>query len=264
MGENDVAKATRKPKIYRVTVVGEYFKTGSQSRDKELHPYREVVRMDEEHKRSGFLYVWKNLFAPQWMPPRYPGYEGLLTHNLESVVDESDPDAVPNDVRLMNLPQLIAFVQVNDLPVDIELYADEDALKQAVIDCLEDEESFVIGQEKRQTSRGHNVELKQSLADLNPGLQGGLLTKASEIGSEIDLDRVPDLDEVVIPNQRTLANPSTKPIEFNESDLKGSDEDEKPVSSSKTKAGAKASSKSKPKGRAKSSFDESDEDDDEF
>ncbi len=257
-----MAKAKRKPKIYRVTVVGEYFKTGSQSRDKELHPYREVLRMDEGHKQSGFLYVWKNLMAPQWMPPRYPGYEGLLTHHLESVVDENDPDAVPNDIRLMNLPQLVAFVQVNDLPVDIELYGDEDALKQAVIDCIEDEESFVIGQEKRQSSRGHSVELKQSLSELNPGLQGGLLAKASE-AQDVDPDRVPDLDEVVIPNQRSLANPTTTPLEFGEADLSGSEEDDRPVSH-KTKAGSKTTSKAKSKGRSKSDFNDSDDSDDDF
>ncbi len=228
-----MAKAKKKNRIYKVTVEGEYFKTEHQRG--ELHPYEETVRMDESHREAGFVWAWKNLMAPAWMPKKYPGYTNLHTHRLVSVVDEEDPDTIPNDPMLMSIDQLIAFIRHNELPVDIGLYPDEDALKQAVIDCIRDEEIFVEGQNRRKTVRGNAVELTNTLALLNEGVSMGLAGKAQN-AKDIDPDLIPSTDEVKIPDQRNLSNPKTDDMEFDHVKKRAdaeNDDDEKPVKAKK-------------------------------
>lgn len=201
----------KKERIYKVTVEGEFFK--SEHDKSQLHPYHEEMRMNTEHKEAGFLWVWKNILAPQTMPRKYPGFTGLHTHRLLSVVDEAEPDTIPNDPTLMSLDQLIAFIKHNELPVDIGLYPDEDALKQAVIDCLSDEETFVEGQGRRKEVRGNAVELASSLAALNEGVQVGLESKATGV-DKIKTDEIPDADDVVLPDTRHLSKPQSEDYEL--------------------------------------------------
>lgn len=189
----------RTKRIYEVTVEGEYFKGENQT--SLLEPYRETVKLNEAHRKAGFVYVFKNHVAPLIMPRKYKGYGGLHTHHLVSVVDLDDTTAVPNDPNLMNLDQLVAFINYNELPVIIDLWDDVDALRQAVIECLEDEETFVEGQDKRAELRGNSIELAQGISELNPELGGGLKAKAKNADRIDELD-IPDSSDIELQSDK--------------------------------------------------------------
>lgn len=203
-----MAKKT-KEKVYDVTIAGEYH--AATEKGNELRPYEITVAMNQEHKDNGFLSVFKNLVAPRAMKQKYPDYNGSLhTHRLISAVDRDDPNGIPDDPSLMNMAQLFAFIEKNDLPVDADLYKDEDDLKQAVIECLQDEDGFEQAQNKRREVRGESVKLQKSLADLNPdlGVPGAPQTKPSD--EKIDPDKVPDKGDVKVPKQPEKDNGTDK------------------------------------------------------
>ncbi len=235
-------KRRRKQHIYEVTIEGEYFKGENQTSS--LEPYKETIKLNEDHKEAGFLSVWKNLVAPRLMPAKYKGYGGLHTHHLVSVVDLDDPEALPNDPTLMNLDQLVAFINHNEMPVEISLYQDEDALRQAVVECIEDEESFLIGQDKRQSARGNQVGLTQGINDLNPELGVGLESRAN--ADKIDAKNIPDLEEVEVPSDRAPRQ-REQTDEFTAEELG---------------VRTKKSGKAKPSGRQKSKISDDDDLDD--
>jgi hypothetical protein len=192
-----------KSRVYDVTFEGEYFKGENASNS--LQPYRETVRLNDEHRVAGFTYVFKNFVAPRLMKTKYTGFGGLHTHHLVSAVDINDPDYVPNDPAIMNLDQLVAFVKHNELPIKIDIYESEDDLRQAVIDCLNDEESFVAAQNKRVQSRGDEIGLAQSINALNPNMGVGLTARADT--TTVKTDRIPDAEDTETP---TAARPSGK------------------------------------------------------
>jgi len=192
----------KKPKstIYAVTIAGEYF--AAVTNGNELRPYEVTVNMSEAHKQAGFLSTFKNLVAARVMPIQYPNYGGgLASHRIISVFDTANPDAIINDPTLMTLPQLVAFIEKNGLPVTLALYKDEDDLKQAVVDCLEDEETFIEAQDKRQDLRGADIALANELAELNPGLHTVATTPTSAVAEskKVDISKVPDAAEVEVP-----------------------------------------------------------------
>jgi hypothetical protein len=213
---------TKAKKVYEVTIEGEYH---AHTKDGNvLKPYSVSIKLGEEHKQAGFLSVFKNLVAGKVMKQKYPDYaDGLYTHRLVKVVDLSDPESIPKDPSLMNLAQLTAFIQHNELPVQIGLYKDEDELRQAVIECLEDEEVFTQNQEKRKEVRGRDLELTNSLNELNPEFGLGLSTTAAEAeAANLNPARVPSADEVTLPEKPKTA---IQTDEFNENILTGKDDD---------------------------------------
>lgn len=188
-----------KPTVYEVTIAGEYY--AEVRGGTELKPYQVTLKMNQEHKEAGFLSVFRNLVAPQTMRAQYSDYGGgLSTHRVISVIDVENPDGVLNDPTLMTLPQLLAFIGKNELPITVALYGDEDALKQAVVDCLTDEDSFVEAQAKRQDLRGASLELANQLSELNPGMSPGLsISQAQLQAKSLDLTKIPDAEDAYVP-----------------------------------------------------------------
>lgn len=199
-----------KPTVYEVTIAGEYF--AAVTNGNELRAYQVTVKMSQAHKEAGFLSTFKNLVADRVMRTQYPDYGGgLASHRIVSVFDTANPDAIINDPTLMTLPQLIAFIEKNGLPVTLALYKDEDDLKQAVVDCLDDEETFVEAQDKRQNLRGADIALANELAELNPGMNTLSATPTSAVADskKVDITKVPDATEVDTPVKPTPAKEDT-------------------------------------------------------
>lgn len=199
-----------KKKTYDVNISGEYF--AAVKGGQELKPYNVTVRMNDDHKEAGFLSVFKNLVAPRMMRQQYPDYgDHLMTHRIISIKDTENPDAIPNEPQLMTLQQLMAFIQKNELPVDPGLYRDEDELKEAVIQCLEDEDVFEEAQAKRRELRGANVALANALDELNPGISQGTVPSQVDT-SNIDLSKVPHTDDAVLPKKPQKQDSGTDKI----------------------------------------------------
>lgn len=203
-----MAKKT-KEKVYGVRIAGDYH--AATEKGNELKPYDITVAMNDEHKSAGFLSVFKNLVAPRAMRQEYPDYaDHLHTHRIISVVDRDDPDAFPDDPNLMTLNQLYAFIEKNDLPVEPDLYKDEDELKQAVIECLQDEDTFEETQNRRRETRGESVALQKSLSELNPQLGQPGAPNVTPDNTPIDLTKVPDAKDAKLPEKPEKDNGTDK------------------------------------------------------
>lgn len=171
-------------KLYRVTVAGEYL-AAIQGRI-ETRTYKETATLNENHKEAGFLSVMKNHFLPPALKQKYPAFQGLHTHEIVDVVDLENPGEPMEDPTLMNLSQLVGFIKENDLPIEIALYGDTDALRQAVIEYHEDEAAFLATQANRLDIHGPTLEIKADIAKLNPSL-GNI-----DPDTPYDPDNVPD------------------------------------------------------------------------
>lgn len=179
---------------YEITFEGDYFAAAKGGL--ELRPYNVTLTMNEEHRQAGFLSVFKNVAAPALMRKKYPDYaDALATHRVVAIKDLAQPDLVIDDPKLMTFAEVIAFVSKNALPVNLTLYKDEDELKQAVVECLEDEDAFVEAQSKRQEVKGPTAAMAASLASLNPELGGGFEAAQKEAAT-LDLDTIPDSDGI--------------------------------------------------------------------
>jgi len=175
-----MSKKTAK-KVYEILVEGLYFANDGEKNVQKTYSVK--ANIGQKHVEAGALSVFKNLIAPDLMPQQYPDYQGLYTHELKYCRDVNNPDEIPNDPRLMNLPQLVAYIQHNELPIQVNLYADVQDLQQALLDYNDDAEQFLKAQDKRKELRGKDLELKAELAELNQGAGVGanlLDAKAAE------------------------------------------------------------------------------------
>jgi len=114
------------------------------------------------------LSIFKNEVAPLHFPQLFPGFQAVLTHYLREVQCPEDPRRVAENPVLLNRVGLIEFIDDYGLPVEAPLYQDDDQLRQAVLDCIDDEEVFVIQQRRRKEKYGTSAEVRAALMELNP------------------------------------------------------------------------------------------------
>lgn len=129
--------------VYEVEYAGMYYAPDPARQGRLLKPYRVKAKVDKATSdKHGFLSPFVNAIAPKMMPKAFQDYLGLHTHFVEGVKNLTHPGQEMEDPTIMGRAQLEEYVENENLPVEVELYQDVDALRQAVIDCEEDEESF--------------------------------------------------------------------------------------------------------------------------
>lgn len=229
-------KTRRKPKIanvYEVTLHGIYYKEGGGSEGKAgFENYEITIKMNDKHKDAGFVSVFKNHVAGKLMPLHVKGYLGLYTHNLKSVKNLTNPDAVNNDPTIMSLQELAGYVEYHELPIELGLYREREDLMQAVLDCEEDEDAFLKNQESRLELRREGLELEADLADLNDGFGTPRMAPISlnpktvpEYLAKPSTDEDDDTEYEEDPTTGELV-----PVDrFDEDELDGDDEEEPPA-----------------------------------
>lgn len=211
-------RAQKGPKVYVVTVAGQFYDVGGLNNKVTLAEYSETRRLNERHREAGFLSVFKNHILPTALAKKHPGFNGIHTHHIVSVVDEQNPGRVTSDPDLMNLSELMTYIRYNELEIEINLYNDVDALREALKAYIEDPQSFLDAQDKRKELKGDALALISDLADLNEG--EGVATLEDEELEEVDPDSLPD--EVVPASKKGHKMPQPVPTEeFDEEDLAG-------------------------------------------
>lgn len=152
--------------IYRLRLVGLYF--GASTDGTKYCPFDVTVRLDNTMTEDEMaIAVFKRLLAPTLMKRKYPDYLGLA----ECIIAESErEDGKPIDnIFLMTRRQLEAFIEDDDKldVIDVDLYEDDPALRQAVVDCRKDRESFIKMQEIATARRGGKISMKNAAMRLN-------------------------------------------------------------------------------------------------
>lgn len=190
--ENQASKANNA--VYHIVIKGQYHCT-EQGRAI-TKPYRVTVKMTGKHVAAGALSLFKNDVAPTVMPAKYPDFQGLYTHEVESHTVPEAPELEGQNLALLNRVELLAFLEDEELPIQPELFAkDNDQLRQAIMDCLENEEAFL----KAQTmfAESGRAGFKSELADLNPEV-GDLILETPPQFKDEDGDGDIDEDDVAL------------------------------------------------------------------
>lgn len=182
--------------VYHIVIQGQYHCT-EQGRAI-TKPYSVTVKMTGKHVAAGALSLFKNDVAPTVMPARYPDYQGLYTHEIVGHTVPEAPELEGQNLVLLNRTELLAFIEDEDLPIQPELFAkDTDQLRQAVMDCLENEDAFLKAQAMFAES-GRNG-FKSELADLNPEVADVILETPPQFKDEDGDGDIDDEDVALTP-----------------------------------------------------------------
>lgn len=159
-----MAKQEQVDSTFEITIGGLYF--ANISGVISTKPYEVALVMDADHVKAGPLSMFKNFVAPDIMHQRYPDYVGLYTHEVRKTVPK-DPAKKLKDINIMVRGQLIEYAAEKELGIAEALYEDDGALRQAIMDCEADSETFGKAQEILRTRKAKPLALKAGLRALN-------------------------------------------------------------------------------------------------
>jgi hypothetical protein len=149
-----------------VNVIGFYYTTHAPKGDN-LRSYDidiPISCQDLEDKREGALSLFRHYYAHRMMPKKYPDFSGLYTHELGKPARCSNPYYLRNNVKLMNMEQLVEFIEENELPIEEKLYEDSGALRAAIELYEKDPDGFRKHQKVAEQRKGPALR-KQDHAD---------------------------------------------------------------------------------------------------
>jgi hypothetical protein len=154
--------------VYTITFGGVYLARGSGSTDSLIEkPYKITAKMTHAHvNQHGAKSTFKRFIAPKLMPLKYPDYSSLSTyHIIESSCDK--PDLLAANVNVLSREGLISYIESEQLPVNVHLYDDTDALRQAIIQCNAEPEVYEKNQAALEAKQGPHLKVKDDVLRLN-------------------------------------------------------------------------------------------------
>jgi hypothetical protein len=145
--------------IYKVCVIGEY--QAQTVGGRVLKSYTVEVRLPS---LDCALSIIKNKLLDSALRNKYKDYAGFRTHVIEkSELVEGSPSKAPKGPEFLGMEDLLKLVDSEELPVDAQLYTDVESLRFAIRMAREDEEAFLVQQQKDKLEFEDN----QLLAELN-------------------------------------------------------------------------------------------------
>lgn len=210
--------------LFKVRVAGDLaYKDGDQEKSR---PYDETVTMDQELIDQGALSMFVKHYGSQIFgsaqtpdgkpnPTRVPGFIRILTHQLISCRYADNPNRPVGIVALMNRQDLLKYIEVEGLPVDSDLYPDDSALQQAVLDCEDDEDAFEKNQEHKRKIQGPNIKnankAKALLVGVDPGKSDSISPVETDL-SDMEGEETEEVEEDVEEEVDEDNDPATPPV----------------------------------------------------
>lgn len=182
------------PEIYLVTFEGQYICGNAQSTD--LERYEITVAMDEgmvDGKQTSAQSVFKGSLAAELMPLKYPKYQGLYTYHIKSAETVSGAE-VPF-ISLKNRIELREMIEEKGLPVEHELYLDNDALREAVKLAEKDPDAFKMQQDRLKENRGVKLAIRSRALEMN-GPVMDLLRSKQDVNAGTMSEPLQSADEI--------------------------------------------------------------------
>lgn len=155
--------AKKRDTIYKVTIAGLYFAVNTGQGTQK--PFSIDVNYDQQMVDTGVIGVFKRLLAADMMRPRYPDFIGLAEADVVDVVTNDGSEI--NDLQLMTRQMIEAYIQDAELPIEVRLYDDTHALRQAVRDCVADQGKFVEQQQILVARKSGKLSIKSAALRLN-------------------------------------------------------------------------------------------------
>lgn len=150
---------------YEVRFKGQYFTSGDGKND--LKPYDEVVTLAQVDVDNHPIGAWAAFIAPTYMKAKYPDFIGLADFEIIGHTC-SDPEREPLNLNLMTYLTMANYLQEMESPVLPHLYENVMALKDALLDCINDPTGFLDRQERLKTIKvASGLDQRNRLLSLN-------------------------------------------------------------------------------------------------
>jgi len=147
---------------YLVGVSGQYMNTEGK-----LSKY--CVKDFKLPELEAALSVVKNKLLDKRLMADYPDFSAVYTHFLDFTEEVSDTKGVKpkevvvsrKNISFMNKKQLISYLTMNALPIDIQWYEKAHELREAIKLCEENQEKFEAREMELLKERKQNKILKE-------------------------------------------------------------------------------------------------------
>lgn len=160
-----MAKKSKENRSYSVEMSGLYF--AHSDKGSELKKYVEQFNIDDEIiKETGVKSSFARFWAPEYMPDKYPDYIALSTFFVTNCsADDGEP---VTNIELMNHVMILEHIDEEGYDIDVELYFDDDELREAIRTIEDDPTGFASQQDLLSKRRGQTVNVKSAMMRLNP------------------------------------------------------------------------------------------------
>jgi len=141
-----LANPPKKSNIHLVTFRGQYLNGDTSGGRSGFANYETTVRMTQEMVEFNAQSIFLAVLAPVIMPQRYEDYRSLSTYHVVRTVRE-DGQPITN-IKLLNRAELDDLVRREGLPINLAIYKDDEDLRQAILTCAKDPQTFKQVQSK--------------------------------------------------------------------------------------------------------------------
>lgn len=154
-------------KVYNVPIYGEA--VVNMGGHHELKKYEVVAKMTHGQIRQfSPEHIFKKYLAEALVSPLLPGFVSVVTHFIGPGAScPEKPELVASNPIFLTDQALKDFIEENDMPIQPELYDDDYALRQAIVECLEEEEAFIKNQKILEERKGPSAALRREVLALN-------------------------------------------------------------------------------------------------
>lgn len=151
--------------IYLITFSGTYYvQNGADV--KKFEPV--TLRMNQAQVNEGPMSVFKNEFAPIVFPRQYPDFKLLHKWRIDTSVREDGGPIL--DLNLMNRGEITSVISRENLPINVSLYKNVEALREALIRYVQDQTGFAQEQAFKEKTLNKTARVAASFMDLNKDL----------------------------------------------------------------------------------------------
>lgn len=207
------AETKTKEIIWTFTIEGQYAAKSTSTRVMTLteKQYSVKIQLNNELKKQGVLYVWKNFFAPDLMPKLYPDYDFLITHNI-AASDCTNPAALARSRELMTLEQLKEICEEDGLKINFDLYKDPGSLLTAMDDYEKDTKRFLDNQKRREELLQKELEIKKLLRESESAVRAnaGSVSIDMDVQLALNMQQTSKQSKQVETADNSLQNIATK------------------------------------------------------
>lgn len=189
------AKPSVVAKGVKFSFAGEYY-TGAKNEGLQIKQYAIDIVFPEYTPKALSLFK-SGLKKPEsairkLMVSKYPDFRNVRTHTIVGVADLSGKTRSTNNVSIMSMEQLTAYIEDNDLNIDPNVYEGNiTRLREAVILAEKDPDAFAEAYKADVEAYNFNKQLN----DLNKDDETG--TPANDTEDENDTEGEDDIDNLL-------------------------------------------------------------------
>ena len=163
------AKEDKEKDMYQVNVQGTYYTAADSMSGNIIKEFNTSVNMPADMLDLAMSHLRNTLLAPA-LTKLDPGYKRFRTFEIVNVINVDDPSEPITNPLFMSRPELLKFIDHKELDIEVHLFPSIEELRQAVVECRKDPESFAINQKHIKDNREQDILARAALAEANPDL----------------------------------------------------------------------------------------------